>query len=284
MKILILKMEGNPRTILIDNGRTYSIPSDSDFYNLKSVERILVNNLDLERIVYQVPVPEVTSIRDFYTFEEHAKKARSERGLEMAKEWYEIPVYYYSGTSMLFPTNSRIPYPDFTTKLDYEMEVAAVIGREGSNIDESDALSHILGLALANDWSARDLQIKEMAVGLGPSKSKDFATSIGPYITTIDEIIENIDEKGRIDLKVECYVNGIKYSSGNLKDMYWSFPKLISWASRNTKLRKGDIIMSGTISTGSIIELGYETYGWLKKGDTVSIRSPILGELNNEVI
>jgi fumarylacetoacetate (FAA) hydrolase len=145
-------------------------------------------------------------------------------------------------------------------------------------------MSHVFGFTLMNDWSARDLQRKEMAVGLGPSKSKDFATSIGQYITTTDEIEGLIDNEGRLNIGVECYVNGRRYSSGNLIDMFWTFRKLIAWASKGTMLRKGDLIMSGTISTGCILELGAENYNWLKKGDTVSMRSSTLGELNNKVV
>jgi fumarylacetoacetate (FAA) hydrolase len=287
MKIARMNSEGKIKTVIIKgNDECFQVDDSVKFYDISdaSIEgkkpiQIAFRNSDL-----LVPLPKVTSIRDFYTFEDHVRKARERRGLGMAKEWYEIPAYYYSGTSMIYPSGSSVPYPAFTSELDYEMEVAAVIGRDGINIRREEATSHIMGLMLANDWSARDLQRKEMAIGLGPSKSKDFATSLGPYITTMDELEEFRESDDRFDIPVEAYVNGKRYSSGNVRDMHWSFAELVEYASKGNRLRKGDVIMSGTVSTGCILELGPEEYGWLKKGDVVSIRSPVLGELTNEVV
>ena len=287
MKIARMNSEGKIKTVIIKgNDELFQIDDSVKFYDIsgesikgKKPLQMAFRNSDL-----LVPLPKVTSIRDFYTFEDHVRKARERRGLGMAKEWYEIPAYYYSGTSMIYPSGSSVPYPTFTSELDYEMEVAAVVGREGINIRKEEATSHIMGLMLANDWSARDLQRKEMAIGLGPSKSKDFATSLGPYITTMDELEEFRESDDRFDIPVEAYVNGKRYSGGNVRDMHWSFAELVEYASKGNRLRKGDVIMSGTVSTGCILELGPEEYGWLKKGDVVSIRSPVLGELTNEVV
>lgn len=226
MKIGRIVLEGHPKTVSISGNKQYAtLRDDFDFYN-NSTSPVkdggpMLKTLRGEK--YLIPIPEVRSIRDFYTFEEHAKKARARRGLEMSEEWYEIPAYYYSGTSMLFPSGADIPYPEFTSALDYEMEVAAIIGKDGINIGKGRGLSHLFGFTLANDWSARDIQRKEMKIGLGPSKSKDFATSIGPYVTTMDELQEAKDEAGKIDMLVEAYVNGKKYSGGNLKDMHYTF-------------------------------------------------------------
>ena len=287
MKIARMNSEGKIKTVIIKgNDELFQIDDSVKFYDIsgesikgKKPIHMTIRNGDL-----LVPLPKVTSIRDFYTFEDHVRKARERRGLGMAKEWYEIPAYYYSGTSMIYPSGSSVPYPAFTSELDYEMEVAAVVGREGINIRKEEATSHIMGLMLANDWSARDLQRKEMAIGLGPSKSKDFATSLGPYITTMDELEEFRESDDRFDIPVEAYVNGKRYSGGNVRDMHWSFAELVEYASKGNRLRKGDVIMSGTVSTGCILELGPEEYGWLNKGDVVSIRSPVLGELTNEVV
>jgi fumarylacetoacetate (FAA) hydrolase len=287
MKIARMNVDGKIKTVVIMREDQY-IPLDDSiqFYDITEVsvdgQKPLLQSIRNRDLL--VPLPRVTSIRDFYSFEEHVRKARAMRGLDMAPEWYEIPAYYYSSTSMIFPSGSSVPYPIFTSELDYEMEVAAVIGKEGINIKREDALSHVLGLTLANDWSARDLQQKEMKIGLGPSKSKDFATSLGPYITTVDELEDLMESGDRFDISVEAYVNGRKYSSGNIRDMHWPFSELIEYASKGTRLRKGDVIMSGTVSTGCILELGTEEYGWLKRGDVVSIRSPALGELINEVV
>ncbi len=286
MKIARMNVEGKIRTVVMKGDECIMVDDSTNFYDLP--ESSFTDQKPLLLAIsprdYLVPLPKVTSIRDFYTFEEHVRKARARRGLEMIPEWYEVPAYYYSSTSMIYPSGSSVPYPVFTSELDYEMEVAVVIGKEGINIRREDALSHILGMMLANDWSARDLQRREMKIGLGPSKSKDFATSLGPYLTTIDELEDLKESDYRFDIPVEAYVNGKKYSSGNVRDMHWSFSELVEYASKGTRLRKGDVIMSGTVSTGCILELGSEEYGWLKRGDVVSIRSPILGELTNEVV
>ncbi len=286
MKIARMNVDGKIRTVVMKGGEYVMVEDSTNFYDIS--EGSLTDSKPLLLAIsprdYLVPLPKVTSIRDFYTFEEHVRKARTRSGLEMIPEWYEVPAYYYSSTSMIYPSGSSVPYPVFTSELDYEMEVAVVIGKQGINIRREDALSHILGLMLANDWSARDLQRKEMKIGLGPSKSKDFATSLGPYVTTIDELEDLKESDFRFDIPVEAYVNGKKYSSGNVRDMHWTFSELVEYASRGTRLRKGDVIMSGTVSTGCILELGSEEYGWLKRGDVVSIRSPILGELTNEVV
>ncbi|MCL4333330.1 MAG: fumarylacetoacetate hydrolase family protein [Candidatus Thermoplasmatota archaeon] len=287
MKIARIETDGKIRNAVL-TGEEEFLPIDEsiNFYDIKETNPEAHED-KLQKFGpsdLRVPLPEVKSIRDFYAFEDHVRKARARRGLEMVQEWYDVPAYYYSGTSMLYPSGSQIPHPSFSAELDYEMEVAVVIGKGGMNIRREEAFSHILGFMLANDWSARDIQRKEMKIGLGPSKSKDFATSLGPYITTTDDLEEFRETGDRFDMPVEAYVNGKRYSSGNVRDMHWSFSELIEYASNGTMLREGDVIMSGTVSTGCILELGPEEHGWLKKGDNVSIRSPALGELTNEVI
>ncbi|MEM1814180.1 MAG: fumarylacetoacetate hydrolase family protein [Thermoplasmatales archaeon] len=284
MKITRGIVNGN-ETSLIVKGREYIAIDDSTFFDINEksvIDQPIIRPEQVEENL--VPVPHIPSIRDFYTFEDHVRKARARRGLDVPKEWYEVPAYYYSGTSMLFTSGQKIKYPSFTSELDYEMEVGAVIGKDGENISKDDAISYIFGFVLANDWSARDIQRKEMNIGLGPSKSKDFATSLGPYVVTRDEFIDRMLPDGKLDIKIEAYVNGRRYSSGNLREMRWSFQELIEYASNSTILRRGDIILSGTVSTGCILELGPENLGWLKKGDVVSIVSDKLGELVNEVI
>ncbi len=287
MKIARMNIDGRIMTVVV-TGEDSCIPLDetTKFYDVNKTDLSGREPLSLSsgKKDILVPVPKVTSIRDFYSFEEHVRKARARRGLGMVEEWYQFPAYYYSGTSMIFSSGSSIPYPTFTSELDYEMEIAAVIGKEGINIRREDAISHVFGFMLANDWTARDLQRKEMKVGLGPSKSKDFATSLGPYLVTMEELEDFRESGDRFDIPVEAYVNGKRYSSGNVRDMHFTFSELVEYASRGTRLRRGDIIMSGTVSTGCILELGPEELGWLKKGDVVSIRSPALGELTNEVI
>lgn len=229
------------------------------------------------------PVEKPRQIRDFYAFEEHAANSRKNRGLDMEPEWYNIPVYYYTSNSSLYGSMEQIPYPSFSSALDIEVEVGIIIGKDGRNIIEEDALSFIYGLTLMNDWSARDLWRKEARLNLGPSKSKDFATSIGPYITTIDEI-EHLWNGHSFSINVKSFINGVKFSDSGLDQIYWSIGKILSYASMDSTVRRGDIIMTGTFPGGCIFEKYSEGKDWLRKGDTVMIKSDVLGELRNEVI
>ncbi len=233
---------------------------------------------------FLLPIPKIGQIRDFYAFEEHVRTARKLRGLDMAEEWYEFPAYYYSGNSSVFPGDANVNYPSFTNELDYELEIAAVIGKDGKDIKADDAWNHILGFTLACDWSARDQQRKEMKIGLGPSKSKDFATSFGKTITTSDEVLRHTDRNFRIDCTVAATVNDKLYTRTNIINMHWTFPQLIEWASKEVELKAGDIIMSGTVPGGCILELGSDKYGWLSKGNKIKFKSEYLGELESEIV
>lgn len=233
---------------------------------------------------FLIPVPHVNQIRDFFAFEEHVSNARKRRGAEVPKEWYEIPAYYYSGNSSLFPSDYGIQKPEFTSELDFELELAAIIGKEGKNITKSDAWEHIFGFVLMSDWSARDLQRKEMAIGLGPSKSKDFATSFGRYLVTADEAAKSLGNDGKFNSEVWVNLNGKEFMRNNLNTMHWAFSDLISWASTDVMLRPGDIIMSGTVGNGCILERGPEETGWLKPGDKVRFGSDSFGELASDII
>src|SRR5713226_5241051 len=179
----------------------------------------------LADVVLRPPVLHPPSIRDFYGFEQHVRTARRSRGLDVPPEWYEIPVFYFSNPTAVYGPDDEIPYPEGTEELDYELELAAMIGVEG----------RIAGFTVLNDWSARDLQRAEMTVGLGPSKGKDFATSIGPVLVTPDEFAGNEGE-------MMARVNGEERSRGNLRDMYHGWDALLAQAARNTILRPGDII------------------------------------------
>ena len=236
----------------------------------------------------KLPLPNFfPSFRDFYAFEAHVRNARKRRGLEMIPEWYDAPVFYFSNTACIVGPDVSIRKPPDTNELDYELEIAVVIGTEGRDIPVAEADSYIAGFTLLNDWSARDLQRHEMKVGLGPAKGKDFATSIGPYLVTPDELQDHIIDQihgNRYDLTMTAAVNGKEYSQGNLKEMHWTFAELISHASRNTVLKIGDLIGSGTVGTGCITEFPEGTYPWLQPGDTVRLECEKLGVLENRVV
>jgi 2-keto-4-pentenoate hydratase/2-oxohepta-3-ene-1,7-dioic acid hydratase in catechol pathway len=236
----------------------------------------------LKEVALKAPLPCPKSFRDFYAFEDHVKTARENRGLEMIQEWYELPVFYFSNHLAMKGTGEHIPVPAGCSLLDYELEIACIIGREGRNISAREADDYIFGYCILNDWSARDIQRKEMKVGLGPAKGKDFATSIGPYIVTKDEL-ESYRVDNGYDLDMTAKVNGVLLSDGNLKDIYYSFNEMIEKASENTTLYPGELIGSGTVGTGCILELGEDVHRWLKPGDTVELEITGLGKLVNTI-
>jgi fumarylacetoacetate (FAA) hydrolase len=210
------------------------------------------------------PVPRPPSVRDFFAFEQHIATARANRGASVPAEWYEFPVFYFTNPAAITGPGAEIPYPAGTAELDYELEVAAVIGADGQ----------IGGFTVMNDWSARDIQRKEMRVGLGPAKAKDFATSFGPVLVTADEF----DGSRAVML---ARVNGEERSRGQLADLYYPWPAILDQAARNTELRPGDIIGSGTVGTGCILERGDGR--WLQPGDVVEMEVEGIGTLRNRV-
>ena len=211
------------------------------------------------------PVLHPPAVRDFYAFEQHVKAARALRNQEVPPEWYELPVFYFSNPAAIYGPEDEIPFPEGSRALDYELEVAAIIGDEGG----------IGGFTIMNDWSARDLQAAEMKVGLGPAKGKDFATSLGPVVVTPDEF----DGSGGTML---ARVNGEERSRGNLADMYHSWDAIVAHAARNTRLRPGDVLGSGTVGTGCILEHGDGR--WLRPGDVVELDVKGIGVLRNRIV
>jgi fumarylacetoacetate (FAA) hydrolase len=218
----------------------------------------------LADVVLRPPVLRPPSVRDFYAFEEHVRAARALRGLDVPAEWFEVPVFYFSNTAAIYGPEDEVPYPIGTRELDYELEVAAIIGADGQ----------IGGFTVMNDWSARDLQRVEMKVGLGPAKGKDFATSLGPVVVTPDEL------DGTSGAMV-ARVNGEERSRGDLADMFWSWDALVKRAAINTVLRPGDVIGSGTVGSGCILEHGDGR--WLQPGDAVELDVDGIGVLRNRV-
>jgi 2-keto-4-pentenoate hydratase/2-oxohepta-3-ene-1,7-dioic acid hydratase in catechol pathway len=235
----------------------------------------------------KAPIPQPPTIRDFYAFEQHVVAGRKSRGLEMVKEWYELPVFYFTNPSSLAGHGDAVAVPPGCQKLDFELEVAAVVGLRGENLKVSEARRHIVGYMLMNDWSARDLQRKEMLVGLGPAKGKDFRSSFGPALVTADEL-EPLRDGQAFDITLSASVNGREYSRDTLANLYWSFEEMLSFASRGTVVNPGDILGSGTCGTGCISELsltyGEDKYPWLKPGDQVAFKADVLGTLANTIV
>jgi fumarylacetoacetate (FAA) hydrolase len=219
----------------------------------------------LTDVEFRPPVLNPPSVRDFYAFEQHVRAARASRGQEVPQEWYEIPVFYFSNPAAIYGPEDEIPCPPDTRELDYELEVAAIIGSDGG----------IGGFTIMNDWSARDLQRAEMRVGLGPTKGKDFATSLGPIVVTPEEFDGT---RGTMLARV----NGEERSRGELADMYHSWNAIVAQAARNTRLRAGDVVGSGTVGTGCILEHGDGR--WLERGDVVELEVEGIGVLRNRIV
>lgn len=231
--------------------------------------------------VILAPLPRPLSVRDFMAFEKHVRNARARRGLEVPAQWYEIPVFYFSNALAIRGPEDPVWAPPGSEALDFEFEVAVVIGRRGRDIAPEVAFDHVAGLAILNDWSARDLQMREMPVLLGPAKGKDFATSMGPWLTTIDELGDRIEGE-HIRLAMSCRLNGSEVTSGNLADLYHTVPRMIAHASRGVELHPGEVLGTGTLGGGCLLE--NPDAGYLKPGDVVELEVERLGTLRTEVV
>jgi 2-keto-4-pentenoate hydratase/2-oxohepta-3-ene-1,7-dioic acid hydratase in catechol pathway len=229
------------------------------------------------------PIPRPRSLRDFYAFEQHVATAHKKRGREVPPAWYEIPVFYYGHTGSILGPEAGLPKPTWTEKFDFELEIACVIGKSGRDIAATDAADYIAGYTIMNDWSARDIQRQEMSVGLGPAKAKDFATSLGPFLVTPDEVADRFSD-GRLDLAMIGRINGEEVTHGNAKSIHWTFADMIARASQGVDLLPGDVIGSGTVGGGCLLELGEEVHPWLTHGDEVELEIERLGRLRNRIV
>lgn len=243
----------------------------------------------LDDLVLLAPLPFPRTIRDFYAFEQHVKTARALRGLEMIPEWYDHPVFYYSNPGCVYGPDAEIPYPRGSQEVDYELEIACVIGKPGRDIPAEEANDYIAGYLIMNDWSARDTWRNfEAKLSMGPAKSKDFANSLGPWLVTPDELEDRREGEGketRYNLQMAARVNGKELSRGNANTLTHTFAEMIEWASMDAWLRPGDVLGSGTVGTGCILELRPEnTGGWLKPGDEVELEIERLGVLRNRLV
>ena len=240
--------------------------------------------IELADATLHSPILRPTTLRDAYAFETHVKRANTNRGREVPEEWYKFPVFYFTNPGNVFGPDDDIPYPGYSQELDYELEIAAVIGRPGRDIQAAEAPKHILGFTIFNDWSARDVQRDEMKVGLGPGKGKDFASSLGPCIVTVDELADRATKRpGVFDMEMRARVNGKELSRGNFKDIYWSFGDILEQVSKSVTLMAGDVIGSGTVGTGCLLELTKAKGPWLQPGDVVELEIDGIGVLKNTV-
>jgi 2-keto-4-pentenoate hydratase/2-oxohepta-3-ene-1,7-dioic acid hydratase in catechol pathway len=221
------------------------------------------------------PLPRPPLIRDFMAFEQHLKNIYPRLGREIPPQWYELPVYYKGNPSSVGADGDVIKMPAYAPTFDFEFEFAAVIGRGGVNIPREKAMGHIFGYMIYNDFSARDMQQREMSVGLGPAKGKDFQRGhvFGPWLVTADEIADIYA------LRMSAKVNGESWTESNTSTMHWRFDQMIAHASTDEMLVAGEIFGSGTVGGGSAAEVGKS----LKQGDKVVLAVDGLGTLSNTV-
>jgi 2-keto-4-pentenoate hydratase/2-oxohepta-3-ene-1,7-dioic acid hydratase in catechol pathway len=243
---------------------------------------------DLADVRLAAPIPRPPSVRDFLSFEEHLRNAMSVLGRgEPPPVWFEQPVFYFSNPAATRGPDEEIPISPGCEAFDYEVEVAAVVGRAGSDLTPTEAEAHIAGYTIFCDWSARDVQARESTIGLGPAKGKDGATSIGPILVTPDELEPYRDGKG-YRLAMRASVNGRDLGGGSWADINWSFGQMLAYASRGTRLLPGDVIGSGTVGTGCLLELsglhGSERFPWLRPGDVVTIEVEQLGVITGRIV
>jgi fumarylacetoacetate (FAA) hydrolase len=231
----------------------------------------------LESVTLLAPVPDPPSVRDFYAFEGHVAAGWRRRGGEIPPYWYEAPAFYFSNPASIRGPGEAVAGPRAAEALDYELEIAAIVGADGE----------IAGFTLMNDWSARDIQANEVTVGLGPHKAKDFATSLGPWLATPDELPY---EDGRLRLTVTVTVNGRELSRCDAAEQHFPWTDLVAHAARETRLRPGDVLGSGTLAGGCLLELGPQDFGdgrgerWIEPGDVVALAAPGLGTLETPVV
>jgi fumarylacetoacetate (FAA) hydrolase len=230
------------------------------------------------------PLLRPASLRDFYAFEVHVRTAWERRGQPVPEAWYRLPVFYFSNVSEIRGPDEPVWAPDASVELDYELEVAALVDTPARDLPPERAEEAIGGYTILNDWSARDLQRDETAVRLGPAKGKDFATSIGPWLVTPDELADARAGKG-FALAMTATVNGEQTSRGAWADIHYSFGEMLARASADVRLRPGDLVGSGTAGGGSLLEVREATLGrYLEPGDEVTLRVERLGELHTPVI
>ncbi len=233
-------------------------------------ERLLYSEKEIHLLP---PLPRPRALRDFFAFEDHALQASKRRNEPLSESWYDQPVYYKGNHREIYGPAQTIPWPSYTRRFDFELEIACVIGKKGRDIPIEEAGQFIAGYTILNDFSARDIQRNEMVCRMGPAKGKDFATGLGPSLVTVDEL------KNPHDLKMSVSINGEKWSEGNSGGRYWSFETMISHISQEETVYPGDVLGSGTYYRGCGLDLDR----WVKPGDVIELEVAGLGKLVNIV-
>ena len=304
MRIATWSHDGVTRAGVVHHDRVHALPDGVTTLDLvrTGLARALETGRRLVADTPGVPLTDVRllppiqppAMRDFVAFEEHVEgvvKSVSE-GAGVVPEWYEAPTFYFTNPHTLVATGDDVAAPSGSRALDFELEVAAVIGAvdgsDGRDLDPAAAREHIFGYTILNDWSARDLQRREMKVSLGPCKGKDFANTLGPWILTADELEDLHDDDGFLALELSASINGEKFGRDLLSNMGWPFAELVAYASRDSRVAPGDVLGSGTSAGGCLAEAwgraGSQTPPPLAPGDVVRLEVERIGAVENAVV
>lgn len=276
-----------------DHEKYFKIIKDNKLENLEA-------HYQLSEVKLLAPLTNPRSFRDYVAFEQHMLNASNSFGHAVSPEWYNIPIFYFTNHQAIYGPEDEIKRPKKETKMDIELEMAVIMGKKGKDITVENADDYIFGYTVFNDWTARAIQRQEMTVPLGPHKGKDFANVIGPCIVTKDEfekyrctisrethpehLTMPLTTDGRFDLKMMARINGESVCEGNYKTVHWTFPQMIKRASENSvNIMPGDILGSGTVGWGSLIENNFSVHRPLEPGDVVELEIEGIGVLRNTV-
>lgn len=287
----------NSSLALLQLGQDGLDMAKKELQEFKKIKDFQNQGNSFSEITLLAPVPNPTSFRDAYAFRQHVETSRLNRGLEMIPEFDQFPVFYFSNHQAIQGPGPVYCMPKHFEKMDFELEVAIVIHKKGRNIKAAEADQYIAGFMILNDLSARNLQMQEMKLNLGPAKGKDFASSFGPFLVTLDELENYRTEPlpghtgNAYDLKMKCWINDNLVSEGSLASMNWTFAEIIERASYGVTLYPGDIIGSGTVGTGCLLEINgtgkrkdpaYQEI-WIQPNDRISMEVTALGKLENTI-
>ena len=304
MKIATWQHGSGEYSGVVVGDRTYALPDGTTGLDLVQLGLHAALQIGEQLIATgsSVPLAEVRllppiqppAMRDFVAFEEHVEGVVQSvsGGAGVVPEWYEAPTFYFTNPHTLRATGDEIAAPSASEALDFELEVAAIIGpvdgSDGTNLTPELAHQHIFGYTILNDWSARDLQRREMKVSLGPCKGKDFANTIGPWIVTADEFEQLHDDEGFLPISMSVSINGEEFGRDLLSNMGWPFAELVAYASRNSRVAPGDLLGSGTAGSGCLAEAwgraGSQTPRPLRPGDVVQMEVEGIGVIENRVV
>jgi 2-keto-4-pentenoate hydratase/2-oxohepta-3-ene-1,7-dioic acid hydratase in catechol pathway len=300
MKLATVALNGaGDRVALVEDDSVYPFPRgmtmreviDGGLEQAQHLARQARSGAPVSLANAELRVPlEPAAVRDFVAFEEHVEGVRRsvDGATGVPDAWYDAPTFYVTNPHTVIATGQPVPFPATSVARDFELEVAVVVSKAGQSLTAEQAGDHIFGFMLMNDWSARDIQSAEMKVGLGPAKGKDFATTLGPWIVTVDELAEHLDPDGFLDLEASVSVNGHEVGRDRLTHMGWGFNTLIAYASRDSWVRSGDVLGSGTTGGGGCLAELWGRHGRhdpppLRDGDVVEITVEHIGSIQSTV-